>query len=140
MAIRYEPLTLSSLAQAGSSERTASTGEIASAISNAVVKVYTEHHGRGPTRAKTYLFADVVLTVMEESTAPVEQTLVQAGAHELVRDIRTQVQGAIADQLKRAVEEITARPVRALMSGSQLDPDIRCDVFLLQSDAGANKG
>ena len=101
-------------------------------ISNAVVRIYAEHHGRGPTRAKTYLLDDAVLTVMEESAAAVDQTLAKAGDEQLVQDIRIRVQGAIADQLRGAVEEITGRRVRAFMSGSQLDPDVKCDVFLLE--------
>ena len=74
--------------QPGSPEQTPSSGELIAAISNAVVRIYAEHHGRGPTRAKTYLFDDAVLTVMEESAAAVERTLAKAGDEQLVRDIR----------------------------------------------------
>jgi uncharacterized protein YbcI len=123
--------------QTGSPEKTLSSGEVAAAISNAVVRIYTEHHGRGPTRTKSYLFDDVVLTVMEESAATVEQTLAKAGDEQLVRDIRARVQGAVAEQLRGAVEQITGRRVRAFMSGSQLDPDVKCDVFLLQPQSAA---
>jgi uncharacterized protein YbcI len=123
--------------QAGSREQTVSGGELAAAISNAVVRIYTEHHGRGPTRAKSYLFDDVVLTLMEDSAATVEQTLAKAGDEQLVRDIRARVQGAVAEQLKGAVEQLTGRRVRAFMSGSQLDPDVKCDVFLLERQTAA---
>jgi len=118
-------------------EQTPSSGELAAAISNAVVRIYTEHHGRGPTRAKSYLFDDVVLTVMEESAATVEQTLAKAGDEQLVRDIRARVQGAVAEQLRGAVEQVTGRRVRAFMSGSQLEPDVKCDVFLLEPQPAA---
>ena len=121
-------------------EQTPSSGELAAAISNAVVRIYTEHHGRGPTRAKSYLFDDVVLTVMEESAATVEQTLAKAGDEQLVRDIRARVQGAVAEQLRGAVEQVTGRRVRAFMSGSQLEPDVKCDVFLLEPQPAAEVG
>ena len=112
----------------------ASTGEAAAAVSNAVVRIYARHHGRGPTKAKTYLFDDVILTLMEESAAPVLQTLAAAGEEELVRSVRTRVQSAMAEELKEAVQVITGRTVRALMSGSELEPDVRCDVFLLEPE------
>lgn len=77
------------------------------------------------------MFGDVILTLMEESAAPVLQTLAAAGEEELVRNVRTRVQSAMAEELKEAVQQITGRTVRAFMSGSQLEPDVRCDVFLL---------
>ena len=124
----------SSLLPDGFTERPASTGESAAAVSNAVVRIYARHHGRGPTKAKTYLFGDVILTLMEESAAPVLQTLAAAGEEELVRNVRTRVQSAMAEELKEAVQQITGRTVRALMSGSELEPDVRCDVFLLEPE------
>jgi uncharacterized protein YbcI len=104
------------------------------AISNAVVRIHTEHQGRGPTRAKTYLFDDVVLTVMEESASAVERTLADAGDEELIQSVRSRIQGAIADELKAAVQEVTGRRVRAVVSGSQIELDINCDVFLLEPE------
>ena len=119
----------------GLPEQTISTGEVAAAISNAVVKIYTEHHGRGPTKSKTYLFDDVIVTVMEESAATLERTLTEAGEEELVQTVRSHVQGAVADQLRGSVEEITGRRVRAFLSATEVEPDIKCDVFLLEPEA-----
>jgi uncharacterized protein YbcI len=119
----------------GLPEQTLSTGEIAAAISNAIVRIYTEQHGRGPTRAKTHLFDDVILTVMEESAVTVERTLAEAGEEELVQTIRSRVQGTVADQLRASVEEITGRRVRAFLSATEVDPDVKCDVFLLEPEA-----
>jgi uncharacterized protein YbcI len=110
-------------------------GELGAAISNAVVSIRTKHHGRGPTRAKTYLFDEVILTVMEEGSAPVERTLAEAGDDELVQSIRTRLQEAIADELKAAVEEVSGRHVRAIVSGSQIELDIDCIVFLLEPES-----
>jgi uncharacterized protein YbcI len=78
------------------------------------------------------VFEDVILTVMEEGAAPVERTLAAAGEGELVHSIRSRVQDAIADELKAAVEQITGRQVRAVVSGSQIELDINCAVFLLE--------
>jgi uncharacterized protein YbcI len=111
------------------------TGELTGAISNAVVRIRTMHHGRGPTRARSYLFDDVVLTVMEEGAAPVERSLADAGDDDLVHTIRARVQDAMAGELKAAVEEISGRRVRAVVSGSQIELDIDCIVFLLEPES-----
>ena len=113
---------------------------MAAAISNEIVRIYAHYQERGPSRAKTYVFDDVVLTVMEESAGTVEQTLAQAGDEEFVEDIRARVQGAIAGELKAAVERLTGRCVRAIMGGSQIDPDVRCDIFLLGPEAASKAG
>ena len=110
------------------------SGELGAAISNAVVRIHADHHGRGPTRAKTYVFEDAILTVMEEGAAPVERTLADAGDDELVQSIRSRVQDAIGGELKSAVEGITERQVRAVVSGSQIEMDINCVVFLLEPE------
>lgn len=116
----------------GLSEQAVGSGEVAAAVSNAVVRIHADHHGRGPTRAKTYVFDDVIVTVMEEGAAPVERTLADAGEEGLIQSLRTRVQDAISDELKAAVEEITGRRVRAVVSGSQVEQDIECAVFLLE--------
>ena len=120
---------------AGSDQETIGAGELGAAISNAVVRIHTEHKGRGPTRAKTFVFEDVVLTVMEEGTATVIRTLVDAGDDELVQSVRSRLHEAISDELKEAVEEITHRRVRAVVSGSEMSADIDCVVFLLEPEA-----
>jgi uncharacterized protein YbcI len=107
-------------------------GELGAAISNAVVRIRAQHRGRGPTRAKTYLFEDVILTVMEEGAATVERSLIDAGQDDLVRNIRSSVQAAMSDELKSAVEEITGRTVRVVVTGSEIEMDIDCIVFLLE--------
>lgn len=115
-------------------DKPVSSGEIATAISNAVARIYAEHHGRGPARTKTFMFEDVILTILEESAAPAEQTLAEAGEEGLANDVRNRVQEVISEQLKAAVHEISGRRVRALVSGSRLDPDIKSDVFVLERE------
>lgn len=118
--------------QAASAQPAAGSGELAAAISNAVVRIHAQHKGRGPTRAKTYLFDDVILTVTEEGASAVLRTLVDAGDENLVQSIRSRLHGAIAGELQAAVEELTQRRVRAVVSGAEIDMDIDCTVFLLE--------
>ena len=51
-------------------------GQLAAAISNAMVGIHSKHYGKGPTKAKTYLVDDVVVTVMSDVFTTVERTLI----------------------------------------------------------------
>ena len=46
------------------------------AVSNAVVAIFSECYGRGPTKAKSYAFDNYVVTVLEDFLTTVEETLV----------------------------------------------------------------
>jgi uncharacterized protein YbcI len=58
-------------------------------ISNAMVGLYKEQFGRGPTRARTHWCGDDVLTViLEETLTPAERNMVRMGEHQRLRDLR----------------------------------------------------
>ena len=50
-------------------------GEALARISNAIVGIFSECYGRGPTKAKSYLFDNYVLCVLEDILTTVERTL-----------------------------------------------------------------
>src|SRR2546430_16789775 len=96
-------------------------GAVAAAISNAIVHLLREHYGRGPTKAKTYLFDDYVFSVLENVLTTSERTLADAGHHDLIRRSRTAFQELLADEFKAAVAEATGRPVVAYHSQIDLE-------------------
>jgi len=106
-------------------------GAKAAAISNAVVHLFSEHYGRGPTKAKTYLFDDFVFVALENVLTTAEHTLAEAGQHDLVRNTRLAFQELLGEQFKSAVAEITGRPVRAYHSQIVFDPDMGFEIFVL---------
>ena len=110
---------------------TATKGQIAAAISNAMVGIHSKHYGKGPTKAKTYLLDDVVVTVMEDVFTTVEHTLIDHDKGDLVRDVRTTFQYQLRDEFKGAIREITGRESRAFISQIDCDADIAVEVFLL---------
>jgi uncharacterized protein YbcI len=110
---------------------TASRGELAAAISNAIVGIHSKHYGKGPTKAKTYLLDDVVMTVMEDVFTTVEHTLIEHGKGELVREVRTTFQYTMREEFIDAVRQITGRDARAFISQIDCDADIAVEVFLL---------
>ena len=49
-----------------------STGELLEAVSNLVVKIYADHVGRGPTKARAYADRDIIVCVMEDTMTTAE--------------------------------------------------------------------
>jgi uncharacterized protein YbcI len=110
---------------------TASRGQLAAAISNAIVGIHSRHYGKGPTKAKTYLLDDVVVCVMQDVFTTVERTLIDNGKGELVRDVRTTFQYTMRQEFKDAVHQVTGREARAFISQIDCDGDMAVEVFLL---------
>ena len=107
-------------------------------LSNAMVRIYKEQFGRGPTKAHSvYAGADLVVCTLERSLTPAEHRMVQLGEHQRVRDIRTFFQHASEKEFVEAVEQITGRRVRAFVSGTDTEHDVSSEVFYLHPVAGA---
>ena len=81
--------------------REVARSEPLAAVANAVVAIFSECYGRGPTKAKSYAFDNYVVTVLEEFLTTVEQTLVKNGEEDLVRKVRLTFQEAVADRFMK---------------------------------------
>ena len=108
-------------------------GEKLAGVTNAIVKLFRDYYGRGPTKAKSYILDDrIVVCVLEETMTKVEQTLVQNGHGAKVRDVRLTFQEAMADEFKQVVASGTGRKVIAYHSQLTLDPDLGFEFFVLE--------
>ena len=103
-------------------------------MSNAVVRILSECYGRGPTKAKTYVFDNYVVCVLEDFLTTVERTLVEKGREELVRTVRLTFQEAVADRFTSAVAEIMGREIVAYHSQVTFDPPMGFEIFVLQDE------
>jgi uncharacterized protein YbcI len=113
---------------------TVTGGELLAEISNAIVRIFSDSYGRGPTKAKTYIVDNYVLTILEDLLTPVEETLVEHGRQELVREVRVEFQTATADRFKRAVGELTGRNVITYQSQIAFDPPVGFELFVLEPE------
>ena len=104
------------------------------ALSNAVVRLYKDHYGKGPTRARAYYQGDVITCVLRDCFTRAEHTLIESGHDEAVIEGRYRLQTALRRKFVEAVEEITGRRVIGFMSGTQLDPDMTSEVFVLEPE------
>ena len=114
------------------------TGEMLAKISTAIVQLYRDHFGKGPTGAKTYVLDDLVICVLRDGLTTVEKTLFDRGKSDTVREMRSAFQDAVADRFTSAVEEATGHRVVAFMSQAHIHPDLAIEVFFLDSALPAN--
>ena len=102
-------------------------------LTNAIVRLYKELFGRGPTKARTnYAGPDTVIVTVENSLTPAERNMVALGEEQKVRDIRMFLQHASARDFRSTVEEITGRKIRAFVSGIDPAQDVSSEVFYLE--------
>jgi uncharacterized protein YbcI len=106
-------------------------GEVAAEISNGIVKLFSEYYGRGPLRAKTFLFDNYAVAVLEDTLTTAEASLAKAGREELVRSFRVAFQTEMAGRFKGVVELATGRRVMTYQSQIAFDPDVCFEFFVL---------
>jgi uncharacterized protein YbcI len=107
-------------------------------ISNAMVHLYKELFGRGPTKARTnYAGPDLIVSTLENSLTRIEQTMADAGEHERLRDLRMHFQYLGEDSFVGTVEQITGRKVRAFVSGMDTRQDVASELFYLHPEPAA---
>ena len=94
------------------------------------MRIYSRFYGRGPTKAKTIIHGDVVVTVLEEVFTRAEQVLVGADQFAQVRAQRQAFQDEIEPLFRQVVEETTGRTVRAFLS-QVTEEGIAVEVFVL---------
>jgi uncharacterized protein YbcI len=109
------------------------------AVSNAMVRIYKEQFGRGPTKARTnFAGPDLLVATLQDSLTPAERNLARMGEHQRLRDVRMFFQHATEDDFRGAVEEITGRKVWAFVSGIDATQDVSTELFYLEPDKDAS--
>jgi uncharacterized protein YbcI len=115
-------------------------GQVAAAISNAVVRTLHEYTGRGPTKARTDINPNSVLVVLADTLTKGERVLVDNGQPELVLQTRQAFQQLMRDDLVAAVEGLVERKVIAFMSENHIDPDMAAEIFVLEPSPDGARG
>ena len=90
-----------------------------------------QYTGRGPTEARTTIDRDHVLVIMRNALTPKERTLAEHGYDQLVHDSRRAVQEILRPDLTGFIEDEFGRDVVGFMSGTQIEPDLQGEIFVL---------
>jgi uncharacterized protein YbcI len=120
--------------QPGSERERAELG--LSELSNAMVALYKDLFGRGPTRCRTsYADPNLIVSTLEDTLTRPERKMAEAGEHERLRNLRMYFQYEHEADFVGAVERITGRTVRGFVSGMDTRADIATELFYLKPRA-----
>ena len=110
----------------------AASGDVRTQISDGLVALLKEYYGRGPERTKTYVTDDLVVCVLRGGFTRVERTLLEGGHGDDVIRQRMAFQAVMRERFEAVVEAATGRKVIGFMSGNQQEPDMICEIFVLE--------
>jgi uncharacterized protein YbcI len=104
-----------------------------SEMSSAMVHIYKDKFGRGPTRVRSHFAGpDTLIVSLENTLTAVERTMRDLGEKQRLEEIRLFFQNATRDEFVGAAERITGRRVRAFTSGMDADVDVATEVFYFE--------
>jgi uncharacterized protein YbcI len=106
-------------------------GQLRQQLSNAMVALFKQYYGRGPSDCRTYLEPNLVIVVMAGGYTAAERTLFQAGKWHDVRQARLAWQDTMEVRFIDTIEGLTHRTVTAFLSANRQDPDLSVELFVL---------
>ena len=106
-------------------------GSVTQRIAAGMVAIYKEHLGRGPTKARSTIHENMVITVLEDSLTKAELTLIAQGRGETVREVRRMMQDAMERDMTKLIETQLHREVVCLLSDHCPKPDYAIEALLL---------
>jgi uncharacterized protein YbcI len=130
VADRHEDDTLT---RPGDPER---GGSLLSRISTEMVQAMKHYYGKGPVRAKSYIVDDLLFVVMRDGMTQSEQTLLDAGREDSVRQFRQDFENEMAERLTAMIEQLTGRRVINYQSQVLFDPNMIIEIFVFAEPAG----
>jgi uncharacterized protein YbcI len=105
---------------------------LAAEVSKTMVRLLSEYTGRGPTKARTTIDGDLVVTLLRDTLTKGERRLADLGEVETVLDMRRAFQRSMGDEASAAIGALVGRPVIGFMSANHADPDLAVEVFVLE--------
>jgi uncharacterized protein YbcI len=99
-------------------------------ISRGIVASMKKYFGKGPESAKAYLMDDLLFVVMRGGVLTAEDTMIEAGQYDLVREFRLKFEEEMSEQLVGMVEELTGRKVLTYQSQILFDPVVAVEIFV----------
>jgi uncharacterized protein YbcI len=109
---------------------------LASTISDEMAQIHFDSYGLNVGKAKSYIFEDLIVSVIDIELLPAEQILADDGQGDLVQARRPQYEEAIGASFKAAVERTTGRTVASFVSETHIDPHFTVELFRLSAYEG----
>lgn len=108
-------------------------GELLAHISNEVVRAQKEYFGKGPEQAKSYMLDDLLIVVLRGGMTPAEETMLEFGEQDMVRQFRQLFQNRTAERFKEMIGAATGRNVVNYQSQVLFAPDLVVEIFVFDS-------
>ena len=110
-------------------------------IANAMVALYKETFGRGPTKARArFAGHDTLLVTLESCLTVAERNLRAMGEHQRIREARLLLAEELQDRLRAIVENALGRKTLAYMTGLDTVRDVAIELFTLGPAGPASNG
>jgi uncharacterized protein YbcI len=106
-------------------------GEKLAEVANAVSKVKANFYGRGPEGAKAYLNDNLLVVVLRGGFLDVEETLIERGRSDKVRDLRITWEEELDAEMTQEVERVTGLNVSDYHSQVLIRARVIVELFLL---------
>jgi uncharacterized protein YbcI len=106
-------------------------GELNAAIARAVVGIYRDVAGRGPTHARAFFRDDALVVLMRNVLTKGERSLAERGRHTSVHTSREALQEVMRPDLIAAAERLTGGRVIVLMGSTDVDGDMAAQIFIM---------
>lgn len=103
-------------------------------IANGMARAQKEFFGKGPNHAKAYMLDDMLFIVMRGSLTTAEQTMLDFGEVDQVRQFRQLFENRMTERLTGMIEDLTGRKVLTYQSQIMFDPDVVVEMFMFDSD------
>jgi uncharacterized protein YbcI len=100
-------------------------------VSDVICRLYLDKFGKGPMRAETAIYGDLIVTVLREVYTPAEKAMIQAGKEDSVLVTRMLWQHSTDLVFKEGVASVTGREVLVAIRGSELEHDMASEIFVL---------
>jgi uncharacterized protein YbcI len=100
-------------------------------LANSIMSIMKQFYGKGPTGAKAWVLDDYVFVAMEGGLTRNEETLLEDGKEDVVRDYRLAFQETMRDTMMGTVAELTGRRVLTYHSQIVFHPTRAFEIFLL---------
>lgn len=106
-------------------------GAVAGEVANQIVGLLRKYAGRGPTKAKCAITADLAVVTLADCLTTLETQLAASGNIELVRQVRRATHEGMHPEATAIVEVLTQRRVVAYLTAQDDDPDLAILIFYL---------
>ena len=103
------------------------------AVTEALVALHEQYHGRKPATAHTQMLGDDMLACLLSNVyTDVEKTMIELQRQALVHETRSAFQQAMEQRFISAVERIMSRRVSKFISTHHVGPDLELELFVLE--------